>query len=162
MTDFKREEYYGTGPYQPLDFWESLHIPASLATMLKYLVRAGKKDGESKYKDLHKAENYWNTFLHNINEHVMFSFSNTFSSTKFYSHKLQLYKITRYASYLEDDGYSDNTIDCIVSILFLSLKLVSVNTQVDTYGQYLNEIRLIDVAIISQAFNEVLKEAGVD
>lgn len=162
MTDFKREEYYGTGPYQPLDFWESLHMPASLATMLKYLVRAGKKDGESKYKDLHKAENYWNTFLHNINEHVMFSFSNTFSSTKFYSHKLQLYKITRYANYLEDDGYSDNTIDCIVSILFLSLKLVSVNTQVDTYGQYLNEIRLIDVAIISQAFNEVLKEAGVD
>lgn len=162
MTDFKREEYYGTGPYQPLDFWESLHMPASLATMLKYLVRAGKKDGESKYKDLHKAENYWNTFLHNINEHVMFSFSNTFSSTKFYSHNLQLYKIARYGSYLEDDGYSDNTIECIVNILFLSLKLVSVKTQVDTYGQYLNEIRLIDVAIISQAFNEVLKEAGVD
>lgn len=162
MTDFKREEYYGTGPYQPLDFWESLHMPASLATMLKYLVRAGKKDGESKHKDLHKAENYWNTFLHNINEHVMFSFSNTFSSTKFYSHNLQLYKIARYESYLEDDGYSDNTVDCIVSILFLSLKLVSVNTQVDTYEQYLNEIRLIDVAIISQAFNEVLKEAGVD
>lgn len=162
MTDFKREEYYGTGPYQPLDFWESLHMPASLATMLKYLVRAGKKDGESKHKDLHKAENYWNTFLHNINEHVMFSFSNTFSSTKFYSHNLQLYKIARYESYLEDDGYSDNTVNCIVSILFLSLKLVSVNTQVDTYEQYLNEIRLIDVAIISQAFNEVLKEAGVD
>lgn len=162
MTDFKREEYYGTGPYQPLDFWESLHMPASLATMLKYLVRAGKKDGESKYKDLHKAENYWNTFLHNINEHVMFSFSNTFSSTKFYSHNLQLYKIARYESYLEDDGYSDSSVDCIVGILFLSLKLVSVNTQVDTYEQYLNEIRLIDIASISQAFNEVLKEAGVD
>lgn len=162
MKDFKREEYYGTGPYQPLDFWEGLHMPASLATMLKYLVRAGKKDGESKAKDLAKAENYWNIFLHNINEHVMFSFSNTFFTTKLYSHKLQLYNIKEYAGYLESNGYSDSAVDCIVGILFLSLKLVSVNTQADTYEQYLNEIRLIDVAIISQTFNEVLKEAGVD
>ena len=93
MTDFKREEYYGTGPYQPLDFWESLHMPASLATMLKYLVRAGKKDGESKVKDL---------------------------------------------------------------------KLVANNSKADTYTQYLNEIMLIDIPSISQSFNEVLKEAGVD
>ena len=162
MKGFERELYYGTGKYQPLDFWESLHMPASLATMLKYLVRAGKKDGESKYKDLHKAENYWNTFLHNINEHVMFSFSNTFSSSEFYSHNLQQYNITRYESYLEDDGYSDSTVKCITSILFLSLKLVANNSKADTYTQYLNEIMLIDIPSISQSFNEVLKEEGVD
>lgn len=162
MTDFKREEYYGTGPYQPLDFWESLHMPASLATMLKYLVRAGKKDGESKYKDLHKAENYWNTFLYNISEHVMFSFSNTFFSSEFYSHKLQEYKITEYVGYLKNDGYSDSAVECIASVLFLSLKLVSVNTKADAYKQYLNEILLIDVVRISQSFSEILKEAGDD
>lgn len=162
MTDFKREEYYGTGPYQPLDFWESLHMPASLATMLKYLVRAGKKDGESKYKDLHKAENYWNTFLHNITEHVMFSFSSTFSSSEFYSHNLQQYKVAKYICYLESDGYSDSAVECIASILFLSLRLVSVDTKADTYVQYLNEIQLNDVVRISQSFNEVFKEAGVD
>lgn len=161
MKDFKREEYYGTGKYQPLDFWEGLHMPASLATMLKYLVRAGKKDGESKAKDLAKAENYWNIFLHNINEHVMFSFSNTFFATKLYSHKLQYFNITEYARYLDDNGYSNCTVDCILGILFLSLKLVSVDTRADTYEHYLNEVRLIDVAIISQSFNEVLKEAGV-
>ena len=58
-------------------------------------------------------------------------------------------------------GYSGCTVDCILGILFLSLKLVSVDTRADTYEQYLNEVRLIDVAIISQSFNEVLKEAGV-
>lgn len=162
MGDFKREEYYGDGPYQPLDFWESLHMPASLATMLKYLVRAGKKDGESKAKDLHKAENYWNTFLKNINEHVMFSFANTFCCSKFYSHKLQGYAIAQYVGYLKSAGYSDDTVDCIASILLLSLKLVANNSKADTYKQYLNEIILVDIPSITQPFDKLLKEVKED
>lgn len=158
MKDFKREEYYGTGKYQPLDFWEGLHMPASLATMLKYLVRAGKKDGESKYKDLHKADNYWNIFLKNISEHVMFSFANTFSCSNFYSDKLQRYKIREYVEYLENDGYSDNSISCIIAILLLSLKLVSNTSEADTYIQYLNEILSNDIPAISRPFDKLLLE----
>lgn len=162
MKDFKREEYYGTGKYQPLDFWESLHMPASLATMLKYLVRAGKKDGESKAKDLTKAENYWNVFLHNIQDHVMFSYSNTYSSTRFYSYKLQAYTISEFIEYLKEDGYNKDTIDCIHDVLRLGLRLVTVGYEVNSYKDYLNLILLENVTNIKLSFNKILKEAGVD
>lgn len=162
MKDFKREEYYGTGKYQPLDFWEGLHMPASLATMLKYLVRAGLKDGESKAKDLTKAENYWDVFLSNIDDHVMFSYSNTYSSTKFYSYKLQSYIINEFVEYLEEDGYDEDTIECIQEVLRLALRLVTVGNQVTSYMNYLNLILQENVTSIKLSFNKVLKEAGVD
>lgn len=162
MKDFKREVYYGTGKYQPLDFWESLHMPASLATMLKYLVRAGLKDGESKAKDLTKAENYWNVFLSNIDDHVMFSYSNTYSSTKFYSYNLQSYIINEFVEYLEEDGYDEDTIDCIHDVLRLALRLVTVGHQVTSYMNYLNLILQENVTNIKLSFNKILKEAGVD
>ena len=162
MKDFKREAYYGTGKYQPLDFWESLHMPASLATMLKYLVRAGKKDGESKAKDLTKAKNYWNVFLQNIQDHVMFSYSNTYSSTHFYSYKLQAYSISEFIEYLKEDGYDEDTIECIHDILRLGLRLVTVGYQVNSYTEYLNLIMLENVTNIKLSFNKILKEVGVD
>ena len=162
MKDFKREIYYGTGKYQPLDFWESLHMPASLATMLKYLVRAGKKDGESKAKDLTKAENYWNVFLQNIQDHAMFSYSNTYSSTHFYSYKLQTYSISEFIEYLKEDGYDEDTIECIHDILRLGLRLVTVGYQVNSYTEYLNLIMLENVTNIKLSFNKILKEVGVD
>ena len=162
MKDFKREEYYGTGKYQPLDFWESLHMPASLATMLKYLVRAGKKDGESKAKDLAKAENYWNVFLQNIQDHVMFSYSNTYSSSRFYSYKLQAYSIGEFIDYLKEDGYNEDTIECIHDVLRLGLRLVTVGYQVNSYKDYLNLILLENVTNIKLSFSKILKEAGDD
>lgn len=162
MKDFERELYYGTGKYQPLDFWESLHMPASLATMLKYLVRAGKKDGESKTKDLAKAKNYWNVFLNNIQDHVMFSYSNTYSSTRFYSYKLQAYTISEFIEYLKEDGYNKETIDCIHDVLHLGLRLVTVGYQVNSYEDYLDNILLENVTNIKLSFNKILKEAGVD
>ena len=162
MKEFERALYYGTGKYQPLDFWESLHMPASLATMLKYILRAGKKDGESKAKDLAKAKNYWNVFLHNIQDHVMFSYSNTYSSTRFYSYKLQAYTISEFIEYLKEDGYNKDTIDCIHDVLRLGLRLVTVGYQVDSYKDYLNLILLENVTNIKLSFNKVLKEAGAD
>lgn len=161
MKDFKREVYYGNGKYQPLDFWESLHMPASLATMLKYLVRAGKKDGESKAKDLAKAENYWNVFLSNIDDHVMFSYSNTYSSTKFYSYKLQSYNVNEFIDYLKEDGSNEDTIECIQEVLRLALRLVTVGHQVTSYMNYLNLILQENVTSIKLSFNKILKEAGV-
>lgn len=162
MKDFKREVYYGTGKYQPLDFWEGLHMPASLATMLKYLVRAGKKDGESKAKDLAKAKNYWNVFLQNIQDHVMFSYSNTYSSTKFYSYNLQDYSIGEFIEYLKEDMYDEDTIECIHEVLRLALRLVTVDHQVTSYMNYLNLILQQNVTSIKLSFNKVLKEAGDD
>lgn len=162
MKDFKREEYYGTGKYQPIDFWEGLHMPASLATMLKYLVRAGLKDGESKAKDLKKANNYWNVFLSNIYDHVMFSYSNTYSSTDFYSYKFQAFSIGEFIDYLEEDGYDKVTIDCIYEVLNLALRLVTVDNQVNSYMNYLNLILQENITSIKLSFNKILKEAGVD
>ena len=162
MKDFKREVYYGTGKYQPLDFWESLHMPASLATMLKYLVRAGKKDGESKDKDLAKAENYWNVFLENIQDHAKFSYSNTYSSSHFYSYKLQAYAISEFIEYLKEDGYNEDTIECIHDVLHLGLRLVTVGYHVKSYKEYLNLILLEHITNIKLSFNKILKEAGVD
>lgn len=162
MKDFERELYYGTGKYQPLDFWESLHMPASLATMLKYLVRAGKKDGESKAKDLAKAENYWNVFLQNIQDHVMFSYSNTYSSTRFYSYKLQAYTISEFIEYLKEDGYNKDTIDCIHDVLRLGLRLVTVGYRVKSYKDYLDLILLEHITNVKLSFNKVLKEVGDD
>lgn len=162
MKNFERELYYGTGKYQPLDFWESLHMPASLATMLKYLVRAGKKDGESKAKDLAKAENYWNVFLQNIQDHVMFSYSNTYSSTRFYSYKLQAYTISEFIEYLKEDGYNKDTIDCIHDVLRLGLRLVTVGYRVKSYKDYLDLILLEHITNVKLSFNKVLKEVGDD
>ena len=162
MKDFKREEYYGTGKYQPLDFWEGLHMPASLATMLKYLVRAGKKNGESKAKDLAKAKNYWNVFVYNIQDHVRFSYFNTYSSTRFYSYKLQAFNIGEFIEYLKEDGYDEDTIECIHDVLRFGLKLVTAGCQVNSYMGYLNLILQENVTNINLSFNKILKEAGVD
>lgn len=162
MENFKREEYYGTGKYQPIDFWEGLHMPASLATMLKYLVRAGLKDGESKTKDLAKANNYWHVFLSNINDHVMFSYSNTYSSTHFYSYKLQAFTINEFIEYLEEDGYDEDTIECIHDVLSLALRLVHVGYNAKSYKAYLNYITCTYTTNITTSFNKLLKKAGVD
>lgn len=158
MTDFKREDYYGTGLFQPLDFWENLHMPASLATMLKYLVRAGKKDGESRAKDLQKAKNYWNTFRRNIDEHVKFSYFNTYATTMGYSHNLAMYSINEFINYLTFSNYSTNAVNCIYNILIFSLKLVKSEKEYKTYSQYLHEIVNEDIEDINTSFNKLLEE----
>ena len=158
MENFKREDYYGTGIYQPLDFWEILHIPASLATMLKYLVRAGKKDGESKTKDLQKAKNYWYTFRRNIDEHAKFSYFNTYAGVTGYSHNLALYTINEFIYYLEVAEYSNYAINCIYDILIFSLKLVTIGKEYESYSKYLNEIIHEDIAHINMSFDKLLEE----
>lgn len=40
------------------DFIHAMGLPFAVGSALKYLWRAGKKDGESKEKDLKKAEHY--------------------------------------------------------------------------------------------------------
>lgn len=54
-------EHYATGSgIQPWDIWDSFGLDkdAYLANATKYILRAGKKPGEERLKDLRKAANY--------------------------------------------------------------------------------------------------------
>ena len=161
MTNFKREDYYGTGEYQPLDFWEQLHMPASLATMLKYIVRAGKKEGESKEKDLQKAKNYWDTFLSNLEDHVKFGYYNNYVHSANITGPKDIRMITDYLAYLETDGYDPTTINCIKRILNLSSELKNTYMEFNTFDEYFACFKHSCVKFLNINFEKLLKENNV-
>ena len=52
-------EYYGKdNPFEPIKVIDHYNLNFSLGNVIKYVLRAGKKDGESKLKDLTKAKDY--------------------------------------------------------------------------------------------------------
>lgn len=52
-------EYYGKdNPFEPIKVIDHYELNFSLGNVIKYVLRAGKKDGESKLKDLTKAKDY--------------------------------------------------------------------------------------------------------
>lgn len=52
-------EYYGKdNPFEPIKVIDHYDLNFSLGNVIKYVLRAGKKDGESKLKDLTKAKDY--------------------------------------------------------------------------------------------------------
>ena len=75
---------------------------------------------------------------------------------------LQASNIGEFIEYLEEDGYDEDTIECVHEILSLGLKLVNVGYQVNSYMDYLNLILQENVTNIKLSLNKILKEAGVD
>lgn len=55
--------YDGEGGMQPWDVWKAFDLDPWEANLIKYVLRAGKKPGESKLKDLKKARSYLNYLI---------------------------------------------------------------------------------------------------
>jgi translation initiation factor 2B subunit (eIF-2B alpha/beta/delta family) len=54
-----QSDYYGKdNPFEPIKIIDYYDLNFSLGNVVKYVLRAGKKDGESKLKDLTKALDY--------------------------------------------------------------------------------------------------------
>jgi translation initiation factor 2B subunit (eIF-2B alpha/beta/delta family) len=54
-----QSDYYGKdNPFEPIKIIDYYELNFSLGNVIKYVLRAGKKDGESKLKDLTKALDY--------------------------------------------------------------------------------------------------------
>ena len=57
-TDFLRPEYYGKNGIEAIDFIEAHGLNFSRGNVIKYVVRAGLKDGEDELTALLKARFY--------------------------------------------------------------------------------------------------------
>ncbi len=58
MNDTIRPDYYKSNGIEVLDLTDAFDLNFNLGNVVKYVVRAGKKDGEEKEKDLAKAKFY--------------------------------------------------------------------------------------------------------
>lgn len=58
-----RPDYYKSNGIEVLDLTDAFDLNFNLGNVVKYVVRAGKKDGEEKEKDLAKAKFYLNREL---------------------------------------------------------------------------------------------------
>lgn len=63
MNDAIRPDYYKSNGIEVLDLTDAFDLNFNLGNVVKYVVRAGKKDGEEKEKDLAKAKFYLNREL---------------------------------------------------------------------------------------------------
>lgn len=63
MNDAIRPDYYKSNGIEVLDLTDVFDLNFNLGNVVKYVVRAGKKDGEEKEKDLAKAKFYLNREL---------------------------------------------------------------------------------------------------
>lgn len=63
MNDAIRPDYYKSNGIEVLDLADAFDLNFNLDNVVKYVVRAGKKDGEEKEKDLAKAKFYLNREL---------------------------------------------------------------------------------------------------
>lgn len=61
-----RPDYYKSNGIEVLDLTDAFDLNFNLGNVVKYVVRAGKKDGEEKEKDLAKAKFYLNRELNKI------------------------------------------------------------------------------------------------
>ncbi len=58
MTQINHPEYYRNGGIEAIDFIESHSLNFNLGNVIKYITRAGKKDGEDTLTALRKARWY--------------------------------------------------------------------------------------------------------
>ena len=56
-------DHYTDGGIETIDFIESHHLPYHLGNAIKYISRAGKKEGSDELEDLQKAEWYIRRFM---------------------------------------------------------------------------------------------------
>lgn len=54
----KHPSHYTQGDIEPIDYIQANNMNFCLGNVIKYVTRAGKKDGESRLKDLQKAMQY--------------------------------------------------------------------------------------------------------
>lgn len=64
--NYNHPEHYNFGKYEPIDVIQDWKLDFCLGNVVKYIARAGKKDGESLIKDLKKARNYLDFEINNI------------------------------------------------------------------------------------------------
>ncbi len=60
MSDETPDYYKGKTGLQPLDLIDDFDLNFALGNVIKYVCRAGRKDNESRLKDLQKASAYLN------------------------------------------------------------------------------------------------------
>ena len=65
QTESTPSHYQGT--IQPIDLINAQNLNFNLGNVVKYVCRAGKKEGESNLKDLKKAKDYINYEIKRIN-----------------------------------------------------------------------------------------------
>ena len=58
MTQINHPEYYNSGGIEAIDFIEAHNLNFNLGNVIKYITRAGKKDGEDSITALRKAQWY--------------------------------------------------------------------------------------------------------
>lgn len=61
-------EYYQKTDYEPIKIIQHYDLNFSLGNVIKYVLRAGKKEGNTKEADLKKAIDYLNFELNNLQD----------------------------------------------------------------------------------------------
>jgi hypothetical protein len=59
-------EHYGNGTYEAINVIEAWNLGFSLANVVKYISRAGRKDPEREIEDLEKAKWYLERHIQNL------------------------------------------------------------------------------------------------
>lgn len=71
MNNNKTPSHY-QGTTQPIDLINAQNLNFNLGNVVKYVCRAGKKDGENILSDLEKAKNYINYEIERVKKWVFF------------------------------------------------------------------------------------------
>ena len=63
MNNYIKPDYYNSDLGQPIDFITRFHLPFNLGNVVKYLLRAGKKEKDVYDEDYRKAKYYLDSFV---------------------------------------------------------------------------------------------------
>ena len=58
MSEINHPEYYSNGGFEAIDFIDAHRLNFNLGNVIKYITRAGRKDGEDVLTALRKAQWY--------------------------------------------------------------------------------------------------------
>lgn len=64
--DIDHPAYYNTGSIEVIDFIEDQHLPFHLASAVKYITRAGRKDPATTVQDLEKGIWYLRRYIDHV------------------------------------------------------------------------------------------------
>ncbi|MBC1498589.1 DUF3310 domain-containing protein [Listeria welshimeri] len=66
--DISQPSHYTSGGIEPIQYIQSHNMNYEKGNVIKYITRAGKKEGESEIKDLKKAQNYIQLLITKLEE----------------------------------------------------------------------------------------------
>ncbi|MBC1459693.1 DUF3310 domain-containing protein [Listeria welshimeri] len=66
--DIYHPNHYTSGGIEPIQYIQSHNMNYEKGNVIKYITRAGKKEGESEIKDLKKAQNYIQLLIKKLEE----------------------------------------------------------------------------------------------